>query len=124
GRQFGGVGLMVAEPALKLRAMAFDTDEVHGPDELHPRIVGVIDSYRKKCTRELIPPACHIAIEQAPSSHVGLGSGTQLSLAVSRALAELAGEPEVPAVELARRVGRGLRSAIGIHGFEHGGFLV
>ncbi|HLQ45849.1 MAG TPA: hypothetical protein VK137_14015, partial [Planctomycetaceae bacterium] len=36
----------------------------------------------------------------------------------------LSGEGEVAASELARRVGRGLRSALGIHGFEQGGFLV
>ena len=36
----------------------------------------------------------------------------------------LGGETTVAATELARRVGRGARSALGIHGFEHGGLLV
>lgn len=57
-------------------------------------------------------------------SHAGLGSGTQTALALAAALARLGGEENVPAIELARRVGRGARSALGIHGFEHGGLLV
>ena len=39
-------------------------------------------------------------------------------------MALLAGDGQVDAVTLARRAGRGKRSAIGIHGFARGGFLV
>jgi beta-ribofuranosylaminobenzene 5'-phosphate synthase len=39
-------------------------------------------------------------------------------------LSELVEEREAPVEELARRSGRGLRSAIGLHGFARGGFLV
>lgn len=56
--------------------------------------------------------------------HAGLGSGTQTALALAAALARLAGEADIAAVELARRVGRGARSALGIHGFQRGGVLV
>ncbi len=56
-------------------------------------------------------------------SHQGLGAGTQLGMAVATALARLADDDNDP-LTLARRVGRGARSAIGIHGFECGGFLV
>jgi beta-RFAP synthase len=45
-------------------------------------------------------------------------------MAVSRALSNLFDEDEADAIALARRVGRGARSAIGIHGFTQGGFLV
>ena len=45
-------------------------------------------------------------------------------MAVATALALLADEPDISPVTLARRVGRGARSAIGIHGFGQGGFLV
>jgi beta-RFAP synthase len=68
-------------------------------------------------------PPQHILIEQAAPEHAGLGTGTQLGLAVGRALAEAWGlRLDVPT--LARRVGRGRRSALGVHGFERGGFLV
>ncbi len=62
-------------------------------------------------------------VHRAIPSHAGLGSGTQLALAVARALAHLHGVPaDVP--ELARAVGRGQRSAIGTWAFAQGGFIV
>jgi beta-RFAP synthase len=69
-----------------------------------------------------LPPQ-QIIVEEAPPEHVGLGVGTQLGLAVGRALA-LAWGYNLDAPDLARRVGRGLRSAVGVYGFAHGGFLV
>jgi beta-RFAP synthase len=55
--------------------------------------------------------------------HSGLGSGTQLALAVARALAELYGAPgDAPA--LARAVGRAQRSAIGTWTFAGGGLVL
>jgi beta-RFAP synthase len=70
-----------------------------------------------------IRPA-RIVVEEAPAEHMGLGVGTQLSLAVARGLFELSELP-VPAIgALAARCGRGLRSGIGLHGFERGGLIV
>jgi beta-RFAP synthase len=63
-------------------------------------------------------------IEQCPEAHAGLGSGTALALAVARAIALETGHGAWQAVELAGRVGRGKRSAVGVHGFQHGGFIV
>jgi beta-RFAP synthase len=68
-------------------------------------------------------PPYAVRVEHCPREHTGLGTGTQLGLAVARALA-LACGPELQAEELARRVGRGQRSALGVHGFRAGGFLV
>jgi beta-RFAP synthase len=67
-----------------------------------------------------------IAVLQAPAEHVGLGVGTQLSLAVARALLRLAGvDVDAWSVDaLGRLAGRGARSGIGIHGFRHGGLIV
>ncbi len=65
-----------------------------------------------------------LEIVQAPPAHAGLGSGTQRGMAVAKILSVLAGEPDMSAMELARRAGRGLRSALGLHGFQHGGLLV
>jgi beta-RFAP synthase len=68
--------------------------------------------------------AQHLAVECAAPEHVGLGVGTQLGLAVAAVLARAAGLPDLGSADLARRVGRGERSALGVHGFAHGGFLV
>ena len=64
-----------------------------------------------------------LTVHRSIPAHSGLGSGTQLGLAVARALAELHGLPAEPA-ELARAVGRGRRSAIGTWTFALGGFIV
>src|SRR6185437_7148504 len=64
-----------------------------------------------------------LTIEATIPEHVGLGSGTQLGLAVAAGVAALAGET-VSARALAPLVERGARSGIGIGAFEQGGFLV
>ena len=65
----------------------------------------------------------HAEIIRAIPAHGGLGSGTQLALAVGMALARLEGLDEG-----ARTIGenqtRGARSAIGMAAFECGGFIV
>jgi beta-RFAP synthase len=70
-----------------------------------------------------LPEAARIVIHKAIPAHAGLGSGTQLGLAVARALAELHGLP-ADTVALARAVDRGKRSAIGTWIFALGGFIV
>jgi beta-ribofuranosylaminobenzene 5'-phosphate synthase len=66
----------------------------------------------------------HIQVEAASPEHKGLGTGTQLGLAVARAVTVAAGLEHLAAVDLARLAGRGARSALGVHGFACGGFLV
>jgi beta-RFAP synthase len=73
--------------------------------------------------RDKVSP-CRIVVESSAPDHVGLGTGTQLGLAVGQALSTLWGSKNLGAVEIARRIGRGMRSSLGIHGFEQGGLLV
>ena len=70
------------------------------------------------------PQRFQLNVEASAAEHVGLGTGTQLGLAVARALALVCGHKKLDAVELAYRLGRGKRSALGIYGFARGGFLV
>ena len=65
-----------------------------------------------------------LCVRSAPLEHLGLGVGTQLSLAVARAVLKLAGRDGVAPAELARLTGRGCRSGVGLHGFQHGGLIV
>ena len=65
-----------------------------------------------------------VTVERCPPQHSGLGVGTQLALAIAKAIAVELGHSEWPAIELAKRAGRGERSAIGIHGFDRGGLIV
>jgi beta-RFAP synthase len=70
-----------------------------------------------------LPPAL-VRVASAPAEHVGLGVGTQLSLAVARAVLSLAGDADMSVADLARLTTRGRRSGIGLHGFQHGGLIV
>lgn len=72
---------------------------------------------------EALEPPCRIEIVRAPPLHVGLGTGTQLAMAVAAGLNYWLQRPPVPPDRLARCVARGRRSAIGLHGFSHGGLL-
>jgi beta-RFAP synthase len=124
GRHFGGVGLMIDSPGIHLTATPAKQDEVHAPDFLQDRVRSLIASYREQTSERIQTVPCRLEVHRTIPAHQGLGSGTQLALAVGQALAILDGEPDVSALELARRIGRGKRSALGIHGFEQGGLLV
>jgi beta-ribofuranosylaminobenzene 5'-phosphate synthase len=118
GRQFGGVGVMIDRPGLRLSIGP--GEGVWGP--LAERTTGF--ARRWKDFHRLTPPPCRIVIHEAPPEHVGLGTGTQLALAVAAGLNAFYGLPSQTPPELALSVGRGLRSAVGTHGFVHGGLVV
>src|SRR5262249_44647683 len=73
--------------------------------------------------RHGLPVTCRIVVDAAIPEHVGLGSGTQLAIAVGVALSRLFGL-DISIQEMAALYDRGQRSGIGIGAFEQGGFLV
>jgi beta-ribofuranosylaminobenzene 5'-phosphate synthase len=120
-RHFGGAGLMVDKPGLCLRVEPADDWTATGPLAdpalgFARRFVGTLPQGEQRPFR--------VTVEFAPVEHTGLGVGTQVGLAVARAIAVETGHPDWCAVELAARVGRGERSAIGVHGFDLGGLIV
>lgn len=123
GGRFGGVGVMIDSPRTVLSASPAEFDSVDGDSSTVARVTEFLRRIRQSAAAASVPP-CRIRIQQTIPSHCGFGSGTQLGLAVARAVSLLANAPEPNLQTLARRVGRGLRSAIGLHGFERGGFLV
>jgi beta-RFAP synthase len=118
-RLFGGVGLMIDEPALSLTVEPASNWSASGP--LAERALAFARQFQRHFP-SVLPH--RLRIESAPPEHCGFGTGTQLGLAVARALAESSGLALSNPVDLARCVDRGERSALGIHGFAHGGFLV
>jgi beta-RFAP synthase len=118
-RHFGGAGLMIENPALRLHAEPASGWSAEGP--LAERALAFARQFAQTVPDGALSP-WRLVVESAPPEHCGFGTGTQLGLAVARALA--AGLPGLDAVELARRVGRGHRSGLGVHGFARGGFLV
>ena len=78
---------------------------------------------RRQQTSGNAESAFSIRVQAEIPSHLGLGSGTQLGLALAESVCLLSGE-ERSAFELAELAGRGERSGVGICGYELGGFLV
>jgi beta-RFAP synthase len=125
-RQFGGVGLMIQDPGIEIRVEPATAWSFEGPlsQRVGVLVRGLLDQQAggSWCGPRLAP--ARVTVISAPPEHVGLGVGTQLSLAVVRALLEFAGAGDSTAETLGRLADRGRRSGIGIHGFVHGGLIV
>jgi beta-RFAP synthase len=121
GRAFGGVGLMVDLPGVVVDVRPAESWQFEGP--LASRAQAFAARFMLTMPEEE-RRAFQVLVERSPAEHTGLGTGTQLGLAVGKALAVACGEGELPSTELAARVGRGERSAVGVHGFDRGGLLV
>lgn len=120
-RQFGGVGMMVDQPEVVVRLTPASQFSTTGPAA--DRLQKVAERCRDRWElRDL--PGCQIEAVGLPRQHTGLGVGTQLSLAVARGLAARLGREVLSAEALAQASGRGRRSAVGTHGFLHGGLIV
>ncbi|MEW4566472.1 beta-ribofuranosylaminobenzene 5'-phosphate synthase family protein [Tautonia sp. JC769] len=127
GRRFGGVGLMIEQPGVELRAQRSGDWAITGMMGQRPRVSDfssrVLFQLARKMDRARAM-ATHLHLDRAIPEHVGLGSGTQLGLAIAQAITLLNGSGELPVQRLAQLSGRGARSGIGIHGFERGGLIV
>lgn len=118
GRAFGGIGLAINKPNVILEAKQSSGLTVVGEDASRARIFAetFLNAYR-------IEAGAIISIKHTIPEHVGLGSGTQLSLAVAVALAKLF-NVKTSIRELASMMGRGRISGIGTAIFEFGGFVI
>ncbi|MDD1683230.1 MAG: chorismate pyruvate-lyase family protein [Methanoregula sp.] len=121
GRVDGGIGITLDEPGVLLEAELSPALFVSGGDPaLQERVRGIATDVLQKLGAG---GSVAITVRSHFPSHVGLGSGSQLGLAVARAIAELHGR-HLPVKELAKIVGRGGTSGIGTAAFEYGGFIV
>ncbi len=103
---------------VRLHACHSSATEVVGPGA--ERVSRVLSALQQ---RYGIGPGVRIQVDESIPSHIGLGSGTQITLAAATALCALAGLA-VPVAELARGLQRGARSGIGSGVFDLGGFVV
>jgi beta-ribofuranosylaminobenzene 5'-phosphate synthase len=113
-RLYGGLGVALDQPRVVLDASRADAVDCEHPDarEYVERAVDLLD----------VPGASVTVAETLPRHH-GLGSGTQLALAVLTAVAETWDrDPRVR--ERAPDLGRGGRSGVGVGTFEAGGFVL
>ena len=118
GRWFGGLGAAAPAPTLLLSACPAAALAVEGDDAERATAFA-----RRFFEHYGVQGGASIRVERSLPPHAGLGSGTQLGLAVGRALGEILGvTTDAPA--LARALGRGERSAIGTWTFAGGGLVL
>lgn len=86
------------------------------------RITQIVQNICQRNPDWQFPVDCEL-LSEIPS-HQGLGSGTQLGMAVAEALSWLHTGQHLTEWELAALSERGKRSAIGLYGYRQGGFLV
>jgi beta-ribofuranosylaminobenzene 5'-phosphate synthase len=118
GRRFASLGLAIDALGSRITVRAAGRTSVEGPE-------------RERVERHLETLRAHlglrggheVTVEAMTPTHAGLGSGTQIALAVAAGIRRLHGLPldvRGDAVVL----GRGGRSGIGIGAFERGGLML
>ncbi|MCS6877820.1 MAG: GHMP kinase [Geminicoccaceae bacterium] len=117
GRRFGSLGLAIEGVATEVE-LRRDAEGVEGPEAA--RAARHLAALRAAWG---IAEPVAVRIREAIPAHAGLGSGTQLGLAIGAGLARLFGRSE-PLAAIAGLLERGARSAIGLEAFAGGGFLV
>ena len=118
GRKYGSIGVTIdtpnvvleATPSRALKATGVDTD----------RTLRIAQKFLEKFPKAT---KAEITVSRTIPEHVGLGSGTQLSLAIGTAISRLSGL-ELNAREIAFALGRGRVSGIGVSAFMKGGFIL
>jgi beta-RFAP synthase len=118
GRHFGSIGLAVDAFATRVQLREALGFEVLGEErERSARLaLRIAESLGLGARKQLI-------VSSAIPAHAGLGSGTQLALAIATAFRKLARLP-LNTREDARLLDRGARSGVGVALFERGGLAV
>lgn len=123
GRQFGSIGVALDQLSTTVTVAAI-TDgrpyELTGSGADLDRALRYAEVVRASYGSEM---PLSINVENAIPPHAGLGSGTQMALAVGLGISRVLGRHDSEE-EIALLLGRGKRSAIGISCFRHGGFVV
>mgnify|MGYP001067722643 CR=1 FL=1 len=117
GRVYGGMGVAVEKPYTEISVESCESLKVEGDDRLIYDVVG------RLAARYGVEPKVKIRILNSIPSHVGLGSRTQLTLAVATAFTRLFGV-EATVEELAGYTGVGRVSSVGTMVFKKGGFVL
>ncbi len=113
GRVDGGVGIALEEPHMEVAGIK--SEKLCIAEEKFRNVAIKLQKHFRF--------AVDLEILSSYRQHVGLGSGTQIGLAVATVYAALAGK-KMSINELASLVGRGGTSGIGVAAFGYGGFIV
>lgn len=118
GRRFGSIGVSLDQPAISLHAWPAQDFSAEGAGA--ERAIKVA----KKIAQALdLQMGMRILLQQAIPEHAGLGSGTQMSLAVGLAMNKLY-DLGLIIEDVAMLTERGARSGIGMGTFASGGVVI
>ncbi len=124
GRKFGSIGLSLEAPKLVIKAKAADTLDVLGSTAVPATVISKAISITQQLLAGLhLNNSLELNVVQSIPEHAGLGSGTQLALAIGAAVNQLYGL-NFSTAKIAELTGRGGRSGIGIAAFDYGGLLI
>ena len=118
GRKFGSIGLSLQAPVTSLSISPSKTFTAEG--EGAERAIKIAQQVARHLN---VDGGVHIHLDQVIPEHSGLGSGTQLSLAVGMAMNALY-QRNLNVNEVAVLTQRGTRSGIGLGTFSTGGLIV
>lgn len=118
GRKFGSLGIALSEPLTRLSLRHAAASSADGPES------GRAAHHLERLSGKLGQRGPFaLRISEAIPAHAGLGSGTQIALAVSAALRSLSGM-RLDARADAAYLDRGARSGIGVGIFDKGGVVL
>lgn len=124
GRKFGSIGLSLNEPQLILSARASKELIITGHSDVSASTIAKATVVAKQLLSQLaLQEAVELNVCQSLPEHAGLGSGTQLALAVGAAISHLYGL-HLTTIQIAELTKRGGRSGIGIATFDSGGLII
>ena len=115
GRRYGSAGIYLEEPKFVLDIWRDEGIKVEGSKEIEERV--------KEILERLSIPGLRVRVHSDIPAHIGLGSGTQLTLALGLTAQKLY-NLNIRLDELALKLGRCRRSAAGFWLFLYGGFVV
>jgi beta-ribofuranosylaminobenzene 5'-phosphate synthase len=126
GRVDGGIGLMLDRPNVVFEASNNAKEFKIKAHKYYRESIEVINQIASKVFKafNISNKNFHFNLIRYYPSHVGLGSKTQLSLAIARAITKLKDINDLEIKELTKLVERGGTSGIGWRGFEAGGFIL
>ena len=125
GRVDGGIGLMIDKPNVVLEVSNHADKFTIECNRYYRESVQVINQKASRIFKlfHISNKNFHFNLKRYYPSHVGLGSKTQLSLAIGTAISQIK-NIEIPIEEITSMVERGGTSGIGWRGFETGGFIL
>lgn len=123
-RKFGSIGLSLAEPVLAMSAVPSKQLKVTGDISVPAAVVAKASVIAQQLLVKVnATQGLDLHISEYIPEHAGLGSGTQMALAVGKAIQHCCNQ-DVSTRKIAELSERGRRSGIGIAAFDYGGLLI